>query len=58
MSIRNKRPWTEMKKIVQPVASIMNISNKKVKQREILHPNGESFTALDELKQLRDQKDK
>ena len=47
-----------MKKIVQLVASIMNISNKKVKQREILHPNGESFTALDELKQLRDQKDK
>ena len=56
-AIRNKRPWTEVEKIVKSFASIKNISNEKIKQKKILHPSGESFTAIDELKQHSDQKD-
>ena len=53
--IRNERPWTEVEKIVKSFASIKNISNEKIKQKKILHP---SFTAIDELKQHNDQKEK
>ena len=57
-AIRENKPWKEVMLITDAVCSIKDISNEKIKQKNVLQPDGTSFHGIENLKSWTDQTDK
>ena len=55
---RESRPWKEVMSITDVVCNTKDISNEKIKQQDVLQPDGTSFAGIENLKSWTDQTDK
>ena len=56
--LRQQKGWDEVKKTVESVSNIKDISNEKIKQRKKLAPQQNIFESIRDLKSYADEKEK